>query len=534
MNINNIRKRTMRNTCSSLSPPMVASVPLYKYSYCPSSSFLLSFASSFSSSTTTTTTHKESEQQKSSFDFANKQNTNDTSDNDNSTTTSTTSTSSNTNNGKGKIKVISKNTYNERKRERYQRQQNEQHKHRHQHSRPMVHLSSAPNIKFTGRSIGHPHPTVPHPITPQRTVLVQQKQKQQKKQDGGGGGNGNDNTSYSILPPRYALDGGTKTSHVGRSRSTYTLPTTITINDYETIEKIRGASALAARMLKKACEIAQSPILSPLSSSPSPSFVTTDDIDRIIHETIIQSYNEDGTACAYPSPLNYNRFPKSICTSVNEVICHGIPDTRALQYGDLLSIDISVFLNGVHGDNCASIVIGVDDDGENKHGIKTDNVNNLSDNYRDNNNHEEDDDDDDKIMDHVTRAQTLVHATKEALYRAIEICTPGTPLNQIGNAVQNVAEQYGYRSVKGVYGHGIGKELHMYPPIKHVRNSDDSIKLQPGMVITIEPVLVEGHHAYAIWEDGWSKCTVDGGLGAQFEHTILITDDAPEILTVAH
>merc|ERR550539_60063 len=119
------------------------------------------------------------------------------------------------------------------------------------------------------------------------------------------------------------------------------------------------------------------------------------------------------------------------------------------------------------------------------------------------------------------------------MYAAINECRSGMPLNVIGNVIHDVAASYGFRPVKNVLGHGIGTAFHMYPKVKNYRNSDDTIELQPGMVITIEPALVEGHHAYVTWDDGWTNCTVDGGLAAQFEHTVLISDSVPEIQTEA-
>lgn len=336
-------------------------------------------------------------------------------------------------------------------------------------NRPMVHLSSAPNVKFKGHKIGSSYPITPHTITPKRNIPA---------------------SSSSLLPP-YAINGNA-TSLTTKNNIE------ITIHDHLTIDKIRKASQLAAKMLQKACQLAQQQTI----VDDKLSFMTTDEIDDIIHNEIINNYD------AYPSPLNYHHYPKSICTSINEIVCHGIPDTRRLQNGDLLSIDISIYLNGVHGDNCTSVIIGGHNDNE----------------------------DNTVILEQKERANRLTNATKEALYEAINICTKDTPINHIGHVIHDIADQYGYRPMKHVCGHGIGADLHMYPPIQHYRNNKDvvdDIRLQPGMVITIEPVLVEGHHAFATWDDGWTITTMDGGLAAQFEHTVLITDyGPPEVLTL--
>ena len=284
-------------------------------------------------------------------------------------------------------------------------------------NRPMVHLSSAPNEKFTGKKIGSSHPIVPYPTTPQRRIVPR-----------------NDNASgiNSLSRPSYAFDGVVDSPDFTNDD--------VTIHNSVTIDKIRKASQLAAKMLHEACDLAQ--------QEP---FMSTDDIDRIIHCSILNHKvsidDSDDTIHAYPSPLNYNHFPKSICCSVNEVICHGIPDLRALQDGDLLSIDVSVFLNGVHGDNCASIIIGED--------------NNNSDN--------------DEVLEQKERAKILIQATEEAMYAAIEVCHHGTPLNEIGNAVHDIAESYGFRPVKNVCGHGIGQQLHMNPQIKVSNPFEDMI-----------------------------------------------------------
>jgi len=213
--------------------------------------------------------------------------------------------------------------------------------------------------------------------------------------------------------------------------------------------------------------------------------VSTNEIDEIVHEAILK-------AGAYPSPLNYSKFPKSVCSSVNEVICHGIPDARKLQDGDIVSFDVSNYLLGVHGDNCGTIAIGNVDEG----------------------------------------GKQLIAATQQALDEAIAVCAPGQCLSKIGEIIHEIADANGLSSVQKYCGHGVGEDFHGLPYVKHFRNND-FLTLREGMIFTIEPMLVEGHHASTTWNDNWTVTTLDGGRAAQFEHTILITANGHEILTVA-
>lgn len=239
----------------------------------------------------------------------------------------------------------------------------------------------------------------------------------------------------------------------------------------DAVVKMRRAARVARRALDYAASLVQPGI-------------TTDEIDKLVHAQII----EWG---AYPSPLNYSGFPKSICTSVNEVVCHGIPDMRPLQEGDIISIDVSVFFDGVHGDNCTTVGVGkVDEFGQN-----------------------------------------LMRVTQECLDTAIKSIGPGVPLNTIGQVIYDHAEKNGYGSVEAFCGHGLGEHLHMRPLVKHFPNGDD-MRLFPGMVFTIEPALVEKSTKLGLWDDDWTAVTLDGGRAAQFEHEVLITDDGVEILTV--
>ncbi|GAX19093.1 methionyl aminopeptidase [Fistulifera solaris] len=242
--------------------------------------------------------------------------------------------------------------------------------------------------------------------------------------------------------------------------------------------ELRNAARLARRVLDLAC------------ASVQPG-MTSDDIDAIVHETILRHG-------AYPSPLNYEGFPKSVCTSINEVICHGIPDLRPFQYGDVVSLDVSCYLQGVHGDNCATILVGDDEEGSDVQ---------------------------------LAPARRLIQATKESLDAAIATCRPGSCLTSIGAAIQDVADSYGYHSVEKYRGHGIGTEFHCAPFVKHFRNHD-YLRLQKGMVFTIEPMLTAGCADCFEWDDQWTVATSDGSLAAQFEHTVYITEDGAEILTL--
>ena len=211
---------------------------------------------------------------------------------------------------------------------------------------------------------------------------------------------------------------------------------------------------------------------------------------------------------AYPSPLNYAGFPKSLCSSINEVICHGIPDDRPLKEGDIASFDVSLFFEGFHGDNCATTIVGGED------AMK-------------------DDDLGDERRELIITGQRLIQATQEALEVAISTCRSGFCLTEVGAAISNVADAYAYDSVQKYRGgHGIGENFHCPPFVKHYTNSD-SLELDEGMVFTIEPMLTEGSENCTEWaSDGWTVATLDGGRSAQFEHMVSITEDGAEILTV--
>jgi methionyl aminopeptidase len=217
--------------------------------------------------------------------------------------------------------------------------------------------------------------------------------------------------------------------------------------------------------------------------------VTTDELDARAHELAIE-------AGAYPSPLGYGApslpaYPKSLCTSVNEVICHGIPDDRPLREGDIVNLDITLFREGVHGDTNATFVVG-----------RTD-----------------------------PESERLIRVTRDSLRAAIDAVRPGEPIRVIGRAIQTHAEGAGFSVVRDFIGHGVGEQFHTAPEIPHY-DAGTRTELQAGMVFTIEPMIAVGSWRVRIWPDQWTAITEDRKRTAQFEHTILVTDDGAEILTV--
>jgi methionyl aminopeptidase len=214
--------------------------------------------------------------------------------------------------------------------------------------------------------------------------------------------------------------------------------------------------------------------------------MTTDELDRICHEACI-------ARGGYPSPLHYKGFPKSLCTSVNEVICHGIPDDRALVDGDIVNCDVTIYLHGVHGDCNATFFVGdVDNEG-----------------------------------------RRLVQVTREALWKGIEQGRPGARLYEVGRAIQQHAEAAGFGVVRSFVGHGVGEEFHTAPAVLHYYDPSADLVLTPGLTFTIEPMINEGSWELGrIWPDGWTAPTRDGSRSAQFEHSLLVTATGVEVLTL--
>ena len=240
----------------------------------------------------------------------------------------------------------------------------------------------------------------------------------------------------------------------------------------EVIERMRRAGREAAQVLQT------------VAAAIAPG-VTTDELDAVCHaETIKRG--------AYPSPLNYGGFPKSICTSVNEVICHGIPDDRALVDGDIVNLDVTVYLDGVHGDTNATFPVGQIDE----------------------------------------ESARLIRVTRECLDRGIDAVRPGQPISDIGRAVQAHAEGNGYGVVRAFVGHGIAEQFHTDLQIPHYYDKRATTIIEPGMTFTIEPMITLGAWQHQMWDDGWTAVTVDRRRTAQFEHTLLVNDDGAEILTL--
>ena len=212
--------------------------------------------------------------------------------------------------------------------------------------------------------------------------------------------------------------------------------------------------------------------------------VTTEEIDRVVHEYIISQG-------AYPSPLNYHKFPRSCCTSVNEVICHGIPDTRPLQEGDIINLDISCYKDGFHADLNETFAVGEVSEASKK----------------------------------------LIEATHTCLMKAIAHCKPGSMYRELGNIISKHAEPLGFSVVRRYQGHGVGRNFHQAPMVPHYAGNKAVGFMKPGHIFTIEPMINEGVHNDITWNDNWTATTSDGKRSAQFEHTILITDKGCQILT---
>ncbi|HWM20044.1 MAG TPA: type I methionyl aminopeptidase [Ilumatobacteraceae bacterium] len=239
----------------------------------------------------------------------------------------------------------------------------------------------------------------------------------------------------------------------------------------DVIERMRHAGAVAAEILRLAGEAVR----------PG---VTTDEIDAYVHDL----YVERG---AYPSPLNYHGYPKSLCTSANEVICHGIPDSRVLLNGDILNLDVTAYIGGVHGDTNATFFVG----------------------------------------DVDPASRRLTEVTEECMWHGIEAVVPGRPLSDIGKAIEQHAKQHRYGVVRAFIGHGIGEQFHTDIQVFHYYEPRANMVMRPGMTFTIEPMITLGTWQHRMWDDGWTAVTTDGKRTAQYEHTVLVTETGVDVLT---
>jgi methionyl aminopeptidase len=244
------------------------------------------------------------------------------------------------------------------------------------------------------------------------------------------------------------------------------------VKDAETIEAMRVAGRIAAQAMAAVAE----------HIAPG---VTTDELDRVGHEFLC----DHG---AYPSTLGYRGFPKSLCTSVNEVICHGIPDSTELRDGDIVNIDITAYIGGVHGDTDATYLVGEVDEA----------------------------------------SRLLVERTHEAMMRGIKAVAPGRAVNVIGRVIESYARRFGYGVVRDFTGHGVGPAFHSGLIIPHYDDPAYDTIIEAGMTFTIEPMLTLGSPDWQMWDDGWTVVTRDRRRTAQFEHTLLVTDAGAEILTL--
>ncbi|MFM1987014.1 MAG: Methionine aminopeptidase 2 [Actinomycetota bacterium] len=240
----------------------------------------------------------------------------------------------------------------------------------------------------------------------------------------------------------------------------------------EIIEKMRIAGTIAADAMH-------------LAGDSIKDGMTTDELDEIVHEYIC----DQG---AYPSTLGYRGFPKSLCTSINEVICHGIPSNQIIKEGDIVNLDVTAFKNGVHGDTNYTFLVGEVDD----------------------------------------EVKLLVERTKEALDRAIQSVAPGRPINVIGRVIESYAKRFNYGVVRDFTGHGVHTSFHSGLVIPHFDDPAATQLMQEGMTFTIEPMLNLGTHEYDILEDTWTVLTKDRKMSAQFEHTLVVTKTGADILTL--
>ncbi|MEA3303044.1 MAG: type I methionyl aminopeptidase [Pseudomonadota bacterium] len=247
----------------------------------------------------------------------------------------------------------------------------------------------------------------------------------------------------------------------------------ITIKTAEESEKMRSAGRLAAQVLE---------MIEPHVVAGT----TTDELDRICHDYIVNQQQ------AIPAPLNYHGFPKSICTSVNHQVCHGIPGDKKLKNGDIINIDITVIKDGFHGDTSKMFAVG----------------------------------------SASVLAKRLMQTTQDAMWRGIGMVAPGVRLGDIGHAIQQLAEAAGFSIVREYCGHGIGRNFHEEPQVMHYGKPGTGLELRAGMCFTIEPMINAGKAPIRLLPDQWTVVTRDRKLSAQWEHTLLVTDSGHEVLTL--
>lgn len=281
----------------------------------------------------------------------------------------------------------------------------------------------------------------PFPVTPQVTVPA------------------------SIEKPDYALDGMPKSEAAARGSNK------IEINTAEQIEAMRHVCLIGREVID-------------IAGRGIKAGVTADEIDKLVHEACLERNG-------YPSPLNYHNFPKSVCVSVNEVICHGIPDTRPLEDGDIVNLDVSVMVNGHHADLNETYLVGDVDD----------------------------------------ESKRLVKCAYDSLAAAVAIVRPGTMYRELGNVITRVARKEGFSVVRSYCGHGVHRMFHTAPNVPHYAKNKAVGVMRPGHIFTIEPMINAGSHHDETWPDNWTAVTKDGKRSAQFEHTMLVTETGVELLT---
>jgi methionyl aminopeptidase len=272
-----------------------------------------------------------------------------------------------------------------------------------------------------------------------------------------------------LSPTRQVPANIVRPEYVGKKQPTLGEPD---VKDADTIARMRVACRLAAQALQE------------VGRNVRPG-VTTDYLDQVGHDFLV-------SRGAYPSTLGYRGYPKSLCTSLNEVICHGIPDDTVVGDGDIVNVDITAFIDGVHGDTNATFLAG----------------------------------------DVSEESRLLVERTHEAMMRGIRAVAPGRPLNAVGRVIESYARRFGYGVVRDFTGHGIGTTFHSGLVVPHYDDPDNDVMMETGMTFTIEPMLTLGTVEYDIWPDGWTVLTADRKRTAQFEHTLVVTGDGYEILTL--